>query len=204
MNFLAHALLAGGDADLEVGGVLGDFVRGKPDPELPAGLRAGISLHRAVDTFTDQHAEVVAARRLFAPPWRRYAGIMLDVWFDHCLARDFGRWSDEPLEIFSARLQRRLAARAPCLPVRLRHFAAWMRSRDVPAAYADEAVIEEVLEGLGRRLTRANPLDRCLPILKRHDVELGKHFQVFFPQLTTFARHWRRVHCKASLAASDE
>src|SRR5699024_8931556 len=115
MNFLAHALLAGDDPDLEVGGILGDFVRGRPDPTLPAGLRRGIALHRAVDAFTDRHPDVAAARRLFDPPWRRYAGIMLDVWFDHCLARDFGRWSDWPLEVFSVRLQHRLAVRFACL-----------------------------------------------------------------------------------------
>ncbi len=191
MNFLAHALLAGGDADLEVGGVLGDFVRGRPDPALPCGLRRGIALHRAIDTFTDSHPDVVAGRRLFPSPWRRYAGIMLDVWFDHCLARDFASWSDCPLDAFSDRLQRRLLARDALLPSRLRRFVAWMRRHDAPAAYADEAVIADVLEGIGHRLTRDNPLGRALPPLQRRDAELQRSFQSFFPQLVVFAQRWR-------------
>lgn len=191
MNFLAHALLAGGDADLEVGGVLGDFVRGRPDPALPRGLRRGIALHRAIDSFTDSHPDVLAARQLFAPPWRRYAGIMLDVWFDHCLARDFAHWSDCPLEAFSDRLQRRLQARDELLPSRLRRFVAWMRRHDAPAAYADEAVIAEVLEGIGHRLTRDNPLDHALPPLRRRDAQLDRYFHAFFPQLVAFAERWR-------------
>lgn len=191
MNFLAHALLAGDDPDLEVGGILGDFVRGRPDPTLPAGLRRGIALHRAVDAFTDRHPDVAAARRLFDPPWRRYAGIMLDVWFDHCLARDFGRWSDWPLEVFSVRLQHRLAVRFACLPSRLRRFAAWMRVHGAPAAYADEDVIAEVLDGIGHRLTRDNPLGHALAPLKRRDVELERCFRSFFPQLMAYAERWR-------------
>ncbi len=191
MNYLAHTLLADGDADLEVGGILGDFVRGKPGPALPVGLRAGIRLHRAVDSYTDAHAVVGAARRLFEPPWRRYAGIMLDVWFDHCLARDFERWSTAPLERFSIRLRHRLQARDPLLPPSLQRFVAYMRAHDLPAAYAETEVIGRVLEGIGSRLSRPNPLADALPQLVTRDAELMRHFNAFFPDLTAFAAAWR-------------
>ncbi|HET7266916.1 MAG TPA: ACP phosphodiesterase [Oleiagrimonas sp.] len=194
MNYLAHTLLARGDADLEVGGILGDYVRGRPDPALPAGLRRGIMLHRAVDTYTDQHAEVVAARALFEPPFRRYAGIMLDVWFDHCLARDFARWSDSSLDAFSIRLRERLDARAQWLPPRLHRFAAFMHERNLPAAYARPEVIGEVLTGLGQRLSRANPLDQALPQLSAREATLNHHFGAFFPDLVQFAETWRSRH----------
>ncbi len=195
MNFLAHTLLAGGDADLEVGGILGDFVHGRPDPAVwPAGLRRGIALHRAVDSFTDRQADVAAARAAFEPPWRRYAGILLDVWFDHCLARDFGHWSNLSLDAFSARLRARLAARTAWLPPRLRRFAAFMQARDLPAAYAEPAVIADVLAALGHRLSRANPLDRALPVLQARDAALQRRFEAFFPQLTAFAASWRDDH----------
>ncbi|HEX7340783.1 MAG TPA: ACP phosphodiesterase [Rhodanobacteraceae bacterium] len=191
MNFLAHALLAGGDADLEVGGILGDFVHGQPDPALPEGLRRGIVLHRAVDSFTDHHARVLAAHALFDPPWRRYAGILLDVWFDHCLACDFGRWSDLPLNRFSARLRQHLDERSAWLPPRLRRFAAYMQVHDLPAAYADAAMIGEVLAGLGQRLSRTNPLARALPVLQARDAVLRQCFADFFPDLVDFAQGWR-------------
>lgn len=191
MNYLAHTLLAGGDADLEVGGILGDFVRGQPDPALPWGLRAGIRLHRAVDSYTDAHADVLAARRLFDPPWRRYAGILLDVWFDHCLARDFEHWSAMPLEAFSARLRRRLEARVAMLPPGMRRFLAYMQARDLPTAYADATVIEDVLKGIGSRLSRPNPIGQALPELVTRDAELTHRFHAFFPDLTAFATSWR-------------
>ncbi|HEX7339027.1 MAG TPA: ACP phosphodiesterase [Rhodanobacteraceae bacterium] len=191
MNFLAHALLGAGDADLEVGGFLGDFVHGRPDEAMPAGLRRGIALHRAVDVFTDAHAEVLAAHALFAPPWRRYAGIVLDMWFDHCLARDFARWSDMPLETFSEQVLRHLQARWRWLPPRLQRFVAYMRAQGLPAGYADEAILAAALAGIGQRLTRANPLARAVPELQAHADALQRHFDAFFPQLVDFAAHWR-------------
>jgi acyl carrier protein phosphodiesterase len=194
VNYLAHTLLADHDADLEVGGILGDFVRGRPDPSLPEQLRAGIGLHRAIDSFTDAHAEVRAARGLFERPWRRYAGILLDVWFDHCLARDFALWSNMPLKAFSERLRERLAARAVLLPAPMRQFAAYMGRHDLPAAYADPQVISQVLAGIGTRLSRPNPLHRALPVLRARDAELTRCFEAFFPQLQAFARHWHGVH----------
>ncbi len=193
MNYLAHALLAGGDPDLEVGGVLGDFVRGRPDPALPPRLRAGILLHRTVDSYTDRHAEVCAARARFDPPWRRYAGILLDVWFDHCLARDFAAWSALPLDRFSLRLRRRLQARDPWLPPALRRFAAYMRVHDLPAGYADADQVGQALAGIGRRLKRPNPLARALPVLQDRDALLQRHFAAFFPDLIRRAERWRET-----------
>src|ERR1044072_1762401 len=58
MNLLAHALAAAPDAELMLGSLIGDFVRGRIDPSLPPAIRAGVALHRAVDTFTDAHAEI--------------------------------------------------------------------------------------------------------------------------------------------------
>jgi acyl carrier protein phosphodiesterase len=99
MNHLAHVLLAGDDEALQLGGMLGDFVRGQPDPALfPAPVIRGIRLHRAIDSYTDGHPEVLAAKASLPPPYRRYAGILLDMWFDHLLARDFSHWSAQPLE----------------------------------------------------------------------------------------------------------
>ena len=192
MNYLAHALLGDGDRELEVGGILGDFVRGRPDAGLPARLRAGIALHRAVDSFTDRHPQVVAARRRFQPPWRRYAGIMLDVWFDHCLARDFRRWSDVPLPVFSARLRQRLHARTTCLPPALLRFVTYMDANDLPAAYADPQVIGRVLSGISQRLSRPNPLATALPLLQAEDAALSACFEAFFVDLGAFADSWRR------------
>lgn len=187
MNHLAHALLSGPDADLVLGGWLGDFVRGTPDPALPRGVRDGIALHRAIDTFTDAHVDVVAARALFDAPFRRYAGILVDVWFDHLLARDFARWSAVPLATFADTQRQLLARHQDVLPAELQRFARYMRMHDVPAAYADRAMIARVFAGIASRFRRENPLADGLAAIAPHEAELAARFASFFPSLRAFA-----------------
>ncbi|TCV92346.1 acyl carrier protein phosphodiesterase [Luteibacter rhizovicinus] len=194
MNVLAHALLAGPDAGLRIGGLLGDFVHGTPDPSLPEGIRRGIRLHRAIDSFTDRHDEVRAAREHIPPPFRRYAGILLDMWFDHCLARDFARWSDQPLEIFSTTFREDLHAATPILPASLLRFLGYMDRNDLPAAYVRADAIERALQGLSSRLTRANPVGESLPLLQANDDVLRGHFGRFFPELKAFSESWIEQH----------
>ena len=87
-------------------------------------------IHRRVDRYTDQHPQVVAARRLFAPGRQRYAGIALDVYYDHCLARDWARYCDTPLDAFTASFYWYLLSRQDELPERLRRIAPLMASGD--------------------------------------------------------------------------
>jgi acyl carrier protein phosphodiesterase len=187
MNVLAHALLASPDAEVMLGSVIGDFVRGRIDPALPPNVRAGIALHRAIDGYTDTHAEVAAARRLFAPPFRRYAGILLDVWFDHLLARQWARFGEGELDDFSDRVRALLDANAELVPERMHAFAAFLGANDLPAAYRHTAMIGNVLRGMSRRLSRANPIGDALPVLAALHAPLQEHFEAFFPDLRNFA-----------------
>ncbi len=190
MNHLAHALLAGDDDAIRLGGMLGDFVHGRPDPTLPAGVIAGIVLHRSIDSFTDAHPEVLAAKALLQPPYRRYAGILVDIWFDYCVARDFARWSEIPLERFSDDVRALMHRHEELLPPRLQRFLQYMDINDLPAGYGDPELIEQALVGIGQRLSRANPLASAMAPLRALEVPLQQHFEVFFPQLVAFAAGW--------------
>lgn len=188
MNHLAHALLGAADDNVMFGSLLADFLRGAVDPALPREVRVGIALHRAVDRHTDAHPQVVAARALFDPPLRRYAGIVLDVWFDHLLARDWPRYADGSLHAFSQRVQDLIDRRAAVLPPRMQGFARYLRAHDLPEAYRDEATIAASLEGLSQRLRRANPLATALPVVRSHAGALDRAFAAFFPDLVVRAR----------------
>lgn len=190
MNHLAHAVLAGPDEDLILGGLLGDFVHGPVPTGLRPGVERGIRLHRAIDVYTDRHPAVADLRRLFDPPFRRYAGILLDIWFDHLLARDFARWCDTPLDLYSDALLALLRRHADELPADMRGFVAYMQRNDLPAAYADAAMIGRALAGVGTRLSRANPLREALPLLRERDAALQAGFDAFFPQLRTYVHTW--------------
>ncbi|MGH8191317.1 MAG: ACP phosphodiesterase [Rhodanobacteraceae bacterium] len=194
MNHLAHALLAdAGGVEFALGSAMGDFVHGPPDRAWPATRQAGLRFHRAVDRFTDQHPEVVAARRLFVPPWRRYAGIMLDVWFDHLLVLGWDRIvRDEPLADFSQRWLDLLDGRIADLPASLRAFLHWMHAHRLPVAYGEEATLDEVFRALATRLSRPSPVGEALPALLAHAQALQRHFDAFLPELIEFAADQRR------------
>ncbi|GAA0711973.1 ACP phosphodiesterase [Dokdonella soli] len=187
MNHLAHAWLAAPDADVMFGSLIADFLRGAIDPALPRGVRIGIALHRAVDAYTDAHPEVAAARALFEPPYRRYAGILLDVWFDHLLARDWSRHGSGSLQAFSRSVQDLLDLRSAELPPRMHGFARYLRAHDLPGRYREIPMIEDVLRGLSQRLSRANPLAGALPVIEARAAPLDRHFDAFFPDLIEHA-----------------
>lgn len=195
LNHLAHALLAGDDDALRLGALLGDFVRGEADAvAVPARVIAGIRLHRAIDSHTDAHPAVLAAKAQLPSPYRRYAGILLDMWFDHCLARDFSRWHAQPLQPYSLALRRLLRRNEPLLPPALRQFLGYMEANDLPAAYAELAVLERALAGIGRRLRRPNPLAVALPALLERQALLQACFEQLYPSLQAFARDWIGTH----------
>ncbi|MHC1480736.1 acyl carrier protein phosphodiesterase [Frateuria aurantia] len=186
MNFLAHAVLAGPDPWMQLGGFLGDFVHGAAPASWPPALRRGLALHRAIDGFTDRHPAVVAARRGFAAPYRRFAGIGLDIWFDHCLALDFTRWSGRELAEYSVELQDLLYRHDPWLTPDLRRFRSYMQTHRLPAGYADPEQLQQVLAGVSRRLRFANPLATMLPLLQQRAPELQAVFEHLFGDLQVF------------------
>lgn len=200
MNHLAHALLSAPADDVTFGGLIADFLRGRVDPALPRGVRLGVALHRAVDVYTDSHAEVAAARARFEPPYRRYAGILLDIWFDHLLARDWATYGIGTLHDFSGRVRELLVRRDAELPEAMRGFVRYLLAHDLPERYREPAMIGEVLRGMSTRLSRANPLAEALPILQRDAAALERHFAAFFPQLLDHARA-ERERLEASLPA---
>ena len=189
VNYLAHVYLARHDADAMLGALLGDFVFGTSGPDAwPAPIRAEILRHRAIDGFTDAHPAVAAVRALFPDGRRRYAGIALDVYFDHCLARDWARWSDEPLDAFTARFYAVLLAHLPELPERLRGLAPMMAAHDWLGSYRERAVVDRAVARIATRLSRnGDKLVGCLADLRTHEAAASAAFDAFFPDLVAFA-----------------
>lgn len=193
MNHLAHVFLAGPDTDLQLGGLLADFWRGAPDPTWRDAVRAGVVLHRKIDSYTDSHAVVVRLRNCFEPPFRRYAGILLDIYFDHVLARRWSAYSSEPLDAVSARALNLIDENRDWLPPDLLRFASYMRANRLFADYARRETIEHVLAGMSRRLTRANPLGEGGMALWENADVLDAGFAEFFPELIAFAKEQRAL-----------
>lgn len=175
------------------GGLVADFLRGALDPSLPPRVRDGVRLHRAIDRFTDAHAEVAAARALFEPPLRRYAGVVLDLWFDHLLARDWRRHGRGSLDDFSHDVRRLLAEHGTLTPPRMHGFLRYMQANDLPRAYVERATMARVFEDVSRRIERANPLGDALAQIAPREAAIQRHFDAFMPDLIAWAERERAM-----------
>ncbi|WP_426149870.1 ACP phosphodiesterase [Pseudomonas sp. DC3000-4b1] len=190
MNFLAHLHLGGPRPEQMLGSLYGDFVKGEVTGRFSPEVEAGIRLHRAIDRYTDSHPLVLAAMARLPAARRRYAGIILDVFFDHCLARHWRDYHPEPLSVFTGRAYEVLL-RTPDLPGRLATIAPLMARNDWLGSYQELRVIGDVLKGISRRLSRPEGLLGVLPELQALYPVLVADFRAFYPQLQSFASQWK-------------
>lgn len=192
MNFLAHALLAASPPESRLGGLIGDFVKGPLDSEINAGLppavRAGVALHRRIDSFADAHPAFRRSRGRVGALRRRYAGVMVDVFYDHLLAVNWARFCEQPLAAFAADCYALLERHHPVLPARLQRIRARMRDDDWLAGYRDLANLHRALDDMSRhRIARANPLTGAAHELEAALAEFEADFLEFFPAAMHFA-----------------
>lgn len=183
MNCLAHALIASRRGESIVGNLLGDFVHGRVDDRYDADFAQGIRIHRAIDAFTDAHPRTLVSRQRLRPPYRRWGGVLIDVFFDHFLANDWSTYNDATLREFADHVYADLAHRREELPARMRGFAHYMTSTDLLVAYREVSGIDRALKGLSARVRRDNPLHDASGELVRLFAELEGDFRAFFPDL---------------------
>ncbi|WP_374979977.1 ACP phosphodiesterase [Pseudomonas solani] len=191
MNYLAHLHLGGDQPAQLLGSLYGDFVKGPLDGRWPAQIEAGIRLHRRIDVFTDAHPLTAEAKALFPASRRRVASILLDLFFDHCLARDWRRYAEVPLPAFTGQVYRVLAEE-PALPERLAFIAPRMAAQDWLGSYRDFEILEQVLAGMARRFSRPGLLDGAYEEIEQLYQPLSETFRRFYPELQGFAREASR------------
>lgn len=192
MNFLAHALLAGETPALIVGGVAGDWVKGVLPGALPADLAQGVALHRAIDVFAETHPAFCASRARMSLARRRYAGVLVDIFYDHLLARDWGQHHPQALGLYCARIHHYLNHRLDELPERARPALEWMAREHWLERYADIDAIGDVLERMSRRVRRPNPLVGGELELRAEITAFEADFRAWLADARIFAALWRR------------
>lgn len=206
MNFLAHLQLAHISCTSPLGNLLGDFIKGPVPADLPPALAVGIRLHRRVDGFTDAHPEHRAAVRCFEPPWRRFGGVLVDMLYDHWLARHWSVFNEQPLHAFLARNYTLLLSSDldhPALPEGLPLPLRRMAEQDWLSTYLSVAGLHGALDGIGRRLRRPLALGASLDTLDAIQwAEMEAGFLRFYPALMAFVVS--EAAADSSLTASSQ
>lgn len=158
MNFLAHAVLAERTPALLVGGVIGDWIKGALPAGLPADLAQGVALHRAIDSFVETHPAFRCSRARISPERRRYAGVLVDIFYDHVLARDWVRFHPAHLPSYCQSVYRQIEFRLDQLPESAGFAMRLMAREDWLQSYAELDGIADVLSRMAQRARRPNPL----------------------------------------------
>lgn len=191
MNFLAHALLAGNDPALVVGGVIGDWIKGPLPAGLPPDLARGVALHRAIDSHAETQPAFRASRARVSPTRRRYAGVLVDIFYDHLLARDFARHHDIALAGFTQQVYAQIAARSAELPVAVPPVLRLMATEDWLGSYAALDGIADVLARMGRRARQPNPLVGGEAEFVADAAGFAADFSAWLVDARAFAAAWR-------------
>lgn len=199
MNYLAHLFLADPDdppADSEflIGNLLGDFVKGRLDSDndvvshCSARRLAGIRLHRAVDSFTDSHPAFRRSKQRLRPELRRFGGIIVDVFYDHFLTREWASYSPTPLPQFCHSVYADLQNHYHSLPTRMQRSVRFMLATDLLQSYYDLDGVGSALAGIESKLKRPSPLRQARFDLEHNHAGLHQDFISFFPELIAYAK----------------
>ena len=196
MNYLAHLYLAEDSDESLLGNLLGDFVKGRLVEQYSPEIIKGIKTHRKVDAYTDAHHNFLACKKLLRADRRRFAGIIVDLSFDHFLAKNWPNYSDLELSEFTDRVYSVLLDREQTLPQKLRQRLPYMVKDDWLGSYKNIETIGLALHAISKRLSRfekAKPIKDGLDDIKSNYEEFEQNFNEFFPDLIAFVDNYRRT-----------
>ena len=193
MNYLAHFYLSGSaDSLLTVGNFLGDFVKGKKYQDYPAEIQKGILFHRAVDSYTDDHALVLQSKKRLFPRYRHYSAVLVDLYYDHLLAANFEDFSTQTLPDFARDIYSLLSAHKRWLPEKANFMFPYMKRDNWLVNYRSLEGIGRACSGIARRTSFASGLENGPEDLRLHYKAFEEEFRLFFSDIQTFAKEWLR------------
>ena len=199
MNFLAHFLLSGTDDELRLGNLLGDVVKGRVErydhPGTTERMRTGIRLHRTIDSFVDRHDAVRRSKQRIAGRYGRLSGVVVDVYYDHVLAREWSTHGAGRLPQFADDVYRTLRENLDRLPPEVHPLVHAMSRGDWLSGYADIRHVARALRGMAHRHVVAAGIGTAADELAAQYDAFSADFAELFPAL--------RAHCATFLASTE-
>ena len=192
MNFLAHIYLSGEMGDLMVGNFIGDFVKGKKINDYSRQMVKGIKLHREIDWYTDRHKTVEKSKTRLWEKYRHYAGVIIDMFYDHFLARDWSVYSTETLEAFTQKAYTVLIRKQNMLPQKAQYILPYMIRHNWLLAYQDIEGIHKALSGMSRRTKFQSHMEKATEDLRADYDLFGEEFHEFFPEIIKHVRKFKK------------
>ena len=187
MNFLAHIYLSGDNDLIKIGNFMADGIRGKHFENYPLDVQKGIILHRAIDTFTDAHPIFRQSTKKLHKNYHHYAGVIVDVFYDHFLAKNWNTYSEEKLEEFVARFYQSLQDNHTTLSERTKEIMPYMIEQNWLVSYQTVEGINRILTQMDQRTKNESKMRFATNELSEFYTEFEKEFTNFFQELIQFS-----------------
>ena len=187
MNFLAHIYLSGDNDLIKIGNFMADGIRGKQFENYPSEIQKGIILHRGIDTFTDAHPIFRQSTKRLHQNYHHYAGVIVDVLYDHFLAKNWKNYSDEKLTEYVDRFYQSLVDNKPLLSDRIVTIMPILFKENWLVAYETIEGIQHILTQMDRRTKNQSNMRFAVQDLTEFYTEFENEFTTFFKELIVFS-----------------
>ncbi|HYF34160.1 MAG TPA: ACP phosphodiesterase [Prosthecobacter sp.] len=188
MNWLAHLLLSDPEETFRIGNLLPDLMPMGQLVHLPAEYQRGIQRHREIDAFTDSHPVFRRSTQRFETPYRRFGGVLVDLFYDHFLANNWAEYSETTLPDFAAEVYASFEGVQHILPPEIVAGLRQMQATNLLCSYSEVSGISGALQRISSRLKRPVELAPAVAVLERHYGAFHEDFREFFP---TLLGRWR-------------
>ena len=194
MNFLAHLYLSGNDEQIMIGNFIADSVKGSAYNNYPEGIKRGILLHRAIDFYSDNHPVFLKSVERLRPGYRKYAGVIVDIFYDHFLAKNWKEYSQKPLEQYASEVHSLMLKNVLLMPAKSLMFLKYAMRTNRLVSYATHEGIGEVLYGMSRRTTFKSNMELAIKDLKDGYPLFENEFREFFEEVEKYVAKWLHAH----------
>jgi acyl carrier protein phosphodiesterase len=187
LNFLAHIHLSGPNQWIQTGNFMADTVRGKDYLQHPIEIQKGILLHRAIDTFTDAHPLFRSSTKRLHAKYHHYSGVIVDIFYDHFLAKNFHDYSESSLADFTQNFYRFLENHTEALTEKTQHMLPYMVQQDWLFNYQYTEGIARILGQMDRRIQRGTHMQDAVQELQEFYPEFEQEFRQFYHEVQLFS-----------------
>jgi acyl carrier protein phosphodiesterase len=198
LNFLAHIYLSGDNDDIKIGNFLGDFVKGRlnklTNAQYSEGVIKGMALHREIDFFTDNHTIVRQSIDRLQPKYHKFSGIVIDMFYDHVLAKNFHQYSTISLGEYAENFYELLEKRKAEIPEPMERMVKSMVTRNWLLGYKSYEGIEWALTGISKRLSFESGIENATEELRKDYDLYEAEFQLFFPEIIKNSNKFLMAH----------
>jgi len=189
VNYLAHIYLSNEEEEITLGNFIADGVKGKKYVQFPLGIQQGILLHRAIDSYTDEHPIVRKSTKRLHKKYSHYSGVIVDILYDHFLAKNWTQYHSIPLHKYTENFYNLINSNFDRLTPRIQKMMPYMIEQNWLLSYASIDGIGKILDQMNRRTNNQSKMNLAVLELTTYYKEFEEEFTLFFEDIKKYSKN---------------